>query len=383
MILGNSFSGAENVIVNELNMLIYYFDIHIIINKKFLSNFQSRLNNKVIIHPINYQSTFSSGLFNFKNNYLIYRIIKTNQPELVVTHNNVANVLIIFQKMIIKNLNIVNVEHNNLDIVKQYKVKLNSKLGSLFFQHYRRIFSKYIIKVICVSPSVKLYAKKYFHYSQEQLITLNNGVDLSQIKFNYIDRDVNINGSQQSYTVGSIGRLNEQKGYKYLISAARMLINEFPNIRFLIAGSGPFNEELEQMVEKQEMSKHQFEFLGQVDDIQHFLSGINIFVLPSLWEGLPLSLLEAMACGVPSIASDVDGNSVVIKSEYNGFLFPPKNSKAIYERLRYAMTHPSVMNQIGKIGQKTIKDKFNLNSRCIRLKGIIDSIVNKKENING
>ncbi len=104
----------------------------------------------------------------------------------------------------------------------------------------------------------------------------------------------------------SVGRLTEQKGHIYLLEAIPGIIEQFPSTVFAIAGDGPLRAELEARAERLGISKS-VHFLGMRSDVPALLQMAHIFALPSLWEGLPIALLEAMAAGLPVVATRVEG----------------------------------------------------------------------------
>jgi len=120
----------------------------------------------------------------------------------------------------------------------------------------------------------------------------------------------------------TVGRLATQKGHSYLLEAIARVVNEFPNAKFLFAGDGPLRAELETRVDALNIRNYVW-FLGIRNDIPLLLSMCDGFILPSLWEGLPIALLEAMYAGLPVIATDVEGVDEIIKDGENGLLVPP------------------------------------------------------------
>ncbi len=101
-------------------------------------------------------------------------------------------------------------------------------------------------------------------------------------------------------------------------------------------------------------------FLGVRRDISEILSITDVFVLPSLWEGLPLTLLEAMAAGVPVIATNVGSNPEIVADGVNGFIIPPKDSQTLAQRIKELLADPKNAGRMGAQGQKTISKSFTI-----------------------
>ena len=158
----------------------------------------------------------------------------------------------------------------------------------------------------------------------ERTAVVPNGVDLSRFT---ADVDPAAFRDQLSVPaghrlVGSVGALVPQKGHTYLVDAARIVLQELPDTTFLIAGEGRLREKLTVRAEGAGPGER-IRFLGQRDDIPELLASLDLFVMPSLWEGLPYALLEAMAVGVPVVASDITGLADLVRPGETGRLTPP------------------------------------------------------------
>jgi len=140
-----------------------------------------------------------------------------------------------------------------------------------------------------------------------------------------------------------VARLCLQKNHKLLLEAFSKIIKE--NVQLKIVGDGPLKNELIEYASNLGISK-KVEFLGQRDDIVYLLKSSDIFVLSSLWEGLPLSVLEAMAAGLPIISTDVGGVKDIVKD--NGILVERGNAKKLYEAIIKLVGNSSLREEMGK-----------------------------------
>ncbi|GHN54733.1 glycosyltransferase family 4 protein [Lactobacillus delbrueckii] len=134
------------------------------------------------------------------------------------------------------------------------------------------------------------------------------------------------------YLIGNVGRLTEQKGIKYFIGAMPEILRKYPKTKFIIIGAG----ELEQKLEQQAKDGGVWDaivWLGFRNDIQNLMSQLDLVVLSSLWEGLPLTPIEAFSVGVPVVGTAVDGTPEEIRDGYNGYLAKPKDSKDLAEKI--------------------------------------------------
>ena len=158
----------------------------------------------------------------------------------------------------------------------------------------------------------------------------------------------------QGPVIGSIGRLTRQKGYRFLIEAAPAVLERFPHSRFVLIGDGPLRDDLHQRVKALGLEAA-FEFLGQVQDVTPLLSDMDLFVLPSLWEGLPTVLLESMACGVPVVATAVPGTDELVQDDVTGWLVPPRDPSALAQKIIFALSSPGARGRVAQAAFQTAK----------------------------
>jgi glycosyltransferase involved in cell wall biosynthesis len=130
------------------------------------------------------------------------------------------------------------------------------------------------------------------------------------------------------FLVGTAVVLSEQKGVRHLLDAARLVRAADPSIRFVVAGDGPLRPELERTAAALGLDGA-VRFLGYRSDVPALIAALDAYVLPSLWEGLPLALLEALAGGKPIVATHVGGNPEVVEDGENGLLVPPRDPDAL------------------------------------------------------
>ena len=128
--------------------------------------------------------------------------------------------------------------------------------------------------------------------------------------------------------IGSVARLHRQKGLTYLVRATREISQVFPAVKIMVVGSGPLRKKLETEARRLGVENH-LSFVGERRDIPQLLSVFDVFVLSSLWEGLPYVLMEAAALAKPVVATDVEGVREIIKPGETGLLVSPKNPEGL------------------------------------------------------
>jgi glycosyltransferase involved in cell wall biosynthesis len=161
--------------------------------------------------------------------------------------------------------------------------------------------------------------------------------------------------------VGSVGWLTDIKGHKYLIEAISKLKQNFPALHLVIVGSGDRQEALLKLAELLGL-RDTVHLLGHRDDVEACLAGMDLFVLPSLNEGMGRALVEAMAAGLPVIASRVGGIPAVISHEQTGLLVPPGNADALADAIRRLLDRPDWARQLGLAAGRSVDSRYGSRS---------------------
>lgn len=180
-----------------------------------------------------------------------------------------------------------------------------------------------------------------------------------------------------SLLVGSIGVLRPEKGHRFLVHSIPAVLNIFPEAIFILVGDGPQREELEELSVKLGIPQ-KVNFLGQRRDVPDILSCLNVFVLPSLYEGLPNAVLEAMACGLPVVATDVEGTNEVVVDGETGILVSPKDPERLAEAIISLLKNKELARQMGEAGQKRVEEKFSLEKMVNSVEEVYDRLAERK-----
>ncbi len=221
-----------------------------------------------------------------------------------------------------------------------------------------RILALFTYKIICVSNAVKNFVLNYEKISRDKVIVIYNGIGFSQFSIGQGNPAPTIPISADKKIVGTVASLTPHKGHKYLIESAKEVLDNFPNVYFLVVGDGPLRKSLEEQVTLLNISSN-ITFTGIRNDIFNLLSTFDIFVLPSLErEGLPISTIEAMASGLPIVATNIGGIPEVVQDGMNGFLVPPRDSHALATRIIELLKDKEKVEKMGAVGRGIFKQKF-------------------------
>lgn len=169
-----------------------------------------------------------------------------------------------------------------------------------------------------------------------------------------------------AFMVGVASRLREEKGVQHFVRAAALIREQVPSAVFAVAGDGPQRDELHKLARSLNLNPEVFRFLGHVSDIPAFLSAVDVVVIPSLREGFGLSIIEAMACGRPVVASNVGGIPEVVGDPGNAILVPPGSPQAICEGVLRLLRDPELARTLGEKGRKNAA-RFSIEERTAHL----------------
>lgn len=214
------------------------------------------------------------------------------------------------------------------------------------------------------------------HLGANEPIIIHNGVDTNVFrKKNSKLKDKLI--LENSVVITFIGRLIYAKGVHDLISVFSDIESKFSNLKLLIVSDGPYRQELERLAEK--TCKKKILFLGQKnrEDLVEILSITDIFVNPSYSEGLPTSVLEAAAIGLPIVATDVGGTSEIIENYKTGLVVPPGDIKLLKEKIFELIKDKNSRKNLGENAHKVIKEKFDWNIITKKYENIYEEVVGK------
>ena len=154
--------------------------------------------------------------------------------------------------------------------------------------------------------------------------------------------------------IGTVTRLHDSKGNSYLVDAARLVLNARPHARFFVVGEGPLREPLEQQARALNLGDR-FVFAGFAKDVAGVVSAFDISVFPSLWEGTPLTVFEALAMGKAIVATDADGLVDVLTHERDAIIVPKRDARALADGLIRVIDEPQTRERIGAAARETGK----------------------------
>lgn len=299
----------------------------------------------------------------------LIKIIRENSIDLIHAHKHKPTIYAVIASLFCKNTSVISHIHG-LSRTRN----LRRKILNIFI--YR-----FVDKIIAVSDSVKHdIITSNFSINDSKIVTIRNCIDLKAIDNSLTSKELarkKIGLPEDAIVFGTVGRLVETKGHRFLIEAFSKIINNLKNPKLVIVGDGPLYQDLKKQVEDLNIKEYVL-FTGFREDVLQIIRGFDVFLLPSLAEGLSIALLEAMASCLPVIASNVGGIPEVFGDSQCGILVPPKDIESLRDAmLKMATLSEGERKKLGENGRARIKKEFTIEKMIMNLTNLYDSILFK------
>ena len=252
--------------------------------------------------------------------------------------------------------------------------------GEKKYFHYVEMITSFMVDhYVAVSESVQRYIIDKSKISAEKISVIYNGVNIKsqdnsceqnpKMPFKIEDKD---------RILMTVGRLHKQKGHCYLIQAVSKVRKEFPNVKLLVAGEGEEENNLKKLVKSLDLTNEVI-FAGLSSDIEGILSMAELFILPSLWEGLPNVLLEAMAAGKPVVATKVGGISEIVVPGETGMLIPPRDTDALAIAIIDLLQNRLKAKDMGEAARIRAGKRFSIYKMIEKTENLYQELLKEKQ----
>ena len=288
---------------------------------------------------------------------LLYRLIRScNRQNIDIIHSHYmgANLYAGLVGAILR-IPVVATFHNEL-ILAWWKYRYSR------LKHF--IIRNFTSKVVLVADFMKQDYMEIAGIPSSKLSIIYNGIKTSIEKNDFDSTSLRkgLGLSGDDLLIGHIANFRIPKGHRFLIEAAGLVCKKLKNVKFLLIGDegdGSLKGEIQDLITKMGLTNN-VRLLGFRDDIQQLLNLIDIFVLPSTSEGLPLSVIEAMAASKPVVATNVGGLAEIVIPDKTGYLVEAGNVHALAEKLLILLADEGRRGQMGEQGRKAVERKFSL-----------------------
>jgi glycosyltransferase involved in cell wall biosynthesis len=269
--------------------------------------------------------------------YRLTRLFRLLRPGVVHTHDQRALFYAGPAAQVARVPVLINTRHGKNSHLTRRQVAIGVQLA--------RLVNRYV----CVSEDVQAQCV-IEGIPASRLVTIKNGVDLERFAFS---------GPRPGGPIVAVARLSPEKDIANLVRAAALVARQLPDLRVEVAGGGPCLHDLKQLAADLGIGSR-ITFLGEVGDVRALLSRARLFALPSRSEGIPLTALEAMACGLPVVATRVGGLPEVVDDGVTGLLVPPADPPALAGAIAEICNDPARRERMGRAGARRALELFDI-----------------------
>ena len=347
--------GAERLVLEYATHLDYKkFDMHVasaVAGGELLPLFEQTEASLVVAKH--------SGLFGRIQTLLrLKAYIKEVQPDIMHTHLLSGDGTGFLMSLFFPRIIWVSTMHNT----QEYR--------PLLHRVFWKIALKRVNKVIAVSKNVETYVIKKFGVSKEKVTTIPNGIDLRAWKA----ISSNLLFDSKPYQFATVGRLEEQKGHTYLLDALAML--EHTHWEYHVYGDGSRAAQLKKQAERVGIA-NKVQFHGLVDDVPERLASIDLVIQPSLWEGMSLTVMEAMAASRPVLATEPAAEGI-LEHKKTGYVVPPQDADALARAVGDILDHTDEAVRVAKQGREKAEGTFDITKNVDTVEKLYQSLVTSR-----
>ncbi|MDZ7378150.1 MAG: glycosyltransferase [candidate division KSB1 bacterium] len=228
--------------------------------------------------------------------------------------------------------------------------------------------------VVTVSDSIQRFVVEKRHQDPRRITTIHYGVDLEYFrpksKRGVLAQHI---GAPGATLFGTVAHFRRQKGHLYLIEAAARVVASHPEAHFVLVGVGPELEAVKERTRQLSLEGH-VHFLGLREDVRDVLNEVDVFVLPSLWEGFPNVVLEAMACGKPVIATAVEGTAELVVHGETGLLVKPAHAEELAGALLAVLNDHDAIAEFGAAGRRRVEEHFSVEHQVAAFEQLYEAL---------
>lgn len=298
----------------------------------------------------------------------LYQLIRRSPPQVIHTHNTQPMMDGTFAALMARVPVRVHTDH-----ARSFPDKKR-------YMQAERVCSFFFDEVVGVSENTRDNLIRYEKMNPDKVSVVLNGIDGARYRLP-VDRQAKkeeLGLGEDRFPVLGLGvRLAEQKGIAYLLEAMPDILHRFPRAALLICGEGPLLEPLKKQADQLGLGGA-VSFLGPRLDLGEVLQIFDLYVLPSLWEGLPLVLLEAMAAGLPIVATDVGGSSQVVTDMENGRLIEARNPGALSGAVLSVVEDRALMETMGRCSREKFDRQFSVSVMVDRYESLYRKWLDRK-----
>lgn len=245
---------------------------------------------------------------------------------------------------------------------------------------HRRLLNRWLARrsarVVAVSDDIRRDLARYDRIPEDRITTIANGIDPARARsaLSRAEARARLGLRDADFAVACVARLEEQKGHRFLLDALALLAREEPQLygalQLFLVGDGRLRAPLQ--ARAAELGLPAVRFLGTRRDVPDILAAMDLHAMASLWEGLSIALLEAMAAGLPVVASDVGGVATVLGDAAFGIRVPPQDAPALAAALAQAYARRGEREALGAAARRAVEERFSIHATVAKFAALYD-----------
>jgi len=335
-----------------------------------LYNTLKETNIRVI--SLSYLKRDISFFYEIKGFFELKKLLKKEKPDILHVNSSKAGVLgsLAARKLPTK---VVYTVHGAV-----FTAAFN-KLYRMFFKWVEKRTAKYKNKIITVSENDRQQWLKNKICQAEKIITVRNGIKLSdELKFlSKAEAGLKLNIElNEKKVIGIVANFYAEKNFIFLIKAFAALLKERPDTKLVIIGDGRQRNKIENEIAESKLKDKVF-LLGFKKNASSYLKAFDIFVLPSIKEGLPCTLLEAQLAKVPIVASKVGGIPEIVSDEKTGLLFDANDQENFLDKIKRLLENEELSNLLAEDGYISVKEKFDFKKQAAKTFKVYSDLISE------
>ena len=303
--------------------------------------------------------------------YRLFRLLQNRKPQILHIHLPYSGIL---GRVIGRLAGVRGIVYTEHSVMEMYH-PLTRLLNLLTYPLCRT--------TIAVSEEVQHSIIKHRITRRNKLLVIRNGVDLNcgSTGGGQPDKTREVLGIPANHkVVGNVAHIRPEKGHDYLMRAAKIVLDRYPDVTFVIVGRENMNGEigrLEELAAGLGIRKRVI-FTGFRQDVSNIMCIFDLFVLSSLYEGLPLALLEAMSMGKPAVAPQVGGIPEVIKDGQNGLLVQPRNPEELAEKILQLLQDHVLRSKMSQNAAQVVRERFSIQEMVRSVEQVYSDVLNHR-----
>jgi glycosyltransferase involved in cell wall biosynthesis len=292
----------------------------------------------------------------------VYKALKKLKPDIIHCHNLQAHFFGGLCAMFLPKTQVVLTKHGQHVPTSGWTSVIN-----------KRTLQK--SKIVGVSADITQIMKNSVTKNKFPIEYIPNGISLTPYN-NFKPKDaakVALEISPSTFCVGIVARLSPPKDHLLLIDAIAVLSKTYPDIKLIIVGCGPLKNKIEDYIASNQY-EHVVTMLGERNDIANILNALDVFALTSSSEGIPMTILEAMAASLPVIATEVGGIPQVVIDNKTGTLVKDKDKDGLIEAIKLLIEQPQLRQEFGEEGHLLLKNNYSINQIVANYENVYTNI---------